>query len=114
MHIIYPAFRTESEYVVYDKYDENVLEFRCLIRPLMYIDCIHDETKKRMNSRNMHYSFHILDHFMYLYSEKKFMHRLFTVLFLVKKKKVKNVMHRASQDVSFCNTHHCKILQGTI
>ena len=30
------------------------------------------------------------------------------------KKKVKNVMHRASQDVSFCNTHHCKILQGTI
>jgi len=49
----------------------------------MYIDCIHDETKKRMNPRNMHYSFHILDHVMYLYSEKKFMHRLFTVLFLV-------------------------------
>jgi len=66
-----------------------------------------------MNSRNEHYSFHILDHFMYMYSEKKFMHRLFTVLFLVKKQ-VKNVMQHTSQDISFCSMHHCQILQGTI
>jgi hypothetical protein len=66
-----------------------------------------------MNSKNVHYSFHILGHFMHIYSDKKFMHRLFTVLFLVKKR-VENVMQHTSQDISFCNTHHCQILQGTI
>ena len=38
---------------------------------------------------------------------------LFTVLFLVKKQ-VKNVMQHISQDISFCSTPHCQILQGTI
>jgi hypothetical protein len=90
-----------------------VSEFRFLVRPLIYIDCIHDETKKRMNLRNVRYSFHILDHFMYVYSYKKFMHKHFTVLFLVKKQ-VENVMQHTSQDISFCNTHHCQILHGTI
>jgi len=31
----------------------------------------------------------MLDHFMYMYNDKKFMPRLFTVLFLVKKNKPK-------------------------
>jgi hypothetical protein len=66
-----------------------------------------------MNSRNVRYSFHILDHCMCMYSDKKFMHRLFTVLFLVKKQ-VENVIRHTSQDISFCNMHHCQILQGII
>lgn len=66
-----------------------------------------------MNLRNVRYSFHILDHFMYVYSDNKFMHKHFTVLFLVKKQ-VENVMQHTSQDISFCNMHHCQILQGTM
>ena len=57
-----------------------------------------------MNSRYMHYSFHILDYFMYMYSNKKFMHKLFTVLVLVKKQ-VKNVMQHTSQDITYLLTY---------